>query len=616
MSQVGRAHLAVLVAFALGGAFCGTPAAATPSGWQATTYFVVFPQQVPGSAEGAARIGYRLLDPQGQPIGEPTMRPLIHPVELVDVPSVPGIYTFEGWLEDAAGNELRRGSTSLRFDDTVPPTPSPRPPAGWLLGTEPVVLRLDPPSGPQPISGMRTEATFGPGEIRGTSDGDSIALGFLPEGIDQVEVTAVSGAGVRSQSVPVTLAVDATAPTVSLQGLPSGWSSGPLRLTATAHDPLSGMEAAGAAGPFTAISVDGGAPTTAPGGTVTTWVTGSGVHSVRFYGRDAAGNVGDGGPGSPPPRTALVPIDGDPPRVEFAAAQDPADPERIEALVVDRLSGPSPARGSIEVRRAGTRAGFAPLATRVRDGRLVARWDSDSYPGGKYEFLATGFDAAGNSATGSDRAHGGRMVLVNPLKTPVTLRAKLADLRLSGSLRRGTGGPVAGQSVTIAESFAAGSDRSQRTTEVRTGPDGTFVLRLGPGPSREVTASFAGSRMLSRASAPTVRFSAATRIRFHASAATATIGGRPVVFGGRVFAPGARRALAGLPVELQFRYRGAGWSEFRTVETDDRGRFRFSYRFSDDDSRGVRFGFRAYVKGREGWPFGPGASRPLSVRGR
>jgi hypothetical protein len=131
-----------------------------------------------------------------------------------------------------------------------------------------------------------------------------------------------------------------------------------------------------------------------------------------------------------------------------------------------------------------------------------------------------------------------------------------------------------------------------------------------------VTASFAGTALLSRASGPVAHLAVATRISFGASARSAVIGGRPVFFSGRVIAVGARQAVAKLPVELQFRYPGAGWSEFRTVETDSRGRFRYAYRFSDDDSRGVRFRFRAYVKGREGWPYGPGTSRPVSVRGR
>ncbi|HWJ43501.1 MAG TPA: hypothetical protein VNR67_08715, partial [Solirubrobacterales bacterium] len=92
-------------------------------------------------------------------------------------------------------------------------------------------------------------------------------------------------------------------------------------------------------------------------------------------------------------------------------------------------------------------------------------------------------------------------------------------------------------------------------------------------------------------------------------------GGRPIVFSGRIRRRGAA-TVANLPVELQFRFRGGTWSGFRTVEADAQGRFRYRYRFSDDDSRGVRFQFRAHVKGREGWPYGPGTSRPVNVTGR
>jgi hypothetical protein len=608
-----RLALFASLAFSLLLGLIGTAASAATDEWQSRRMFIVFPQL---TENGSVRLVYSLRDPQGQLIGEPTVRRPTEPRSVVEVPPVPGIYSFEERSEDAAGNTLGAVTTALRFDDAVPPAPVPRVPAGWILETEPVTLEFEPPAGPSPISGIRGyELTLDQGDVRFKTLDDSISLGFLPEGLNHVEMTTVSGSGVHSEIRTLTLAVDATAPSVSLQGLPAGWSNGPVKLTAFAHDSLSGMAASGPAGPLTAIAFDGGSPTTAPGATASTWVGGSGVHTVRFYGRDAAGNVADGGPGSPPPQTALVRIDEEPPRVEFAAAQDASDPERIEAVVSDPLSGPSPSRGSIAVRPAGTRANFAPLPTRVEAGRLVAHWDSDSYPPSKYEFLASGFDSAGNSASGTSRSHGGRMILVNPLKAPVTLHTKLAGFWISGSLRRSSGGAADEQTVAIIESFATGSDRHLRTTEVRTAADGSFSLRLKPGPSREVTANFGGTRLLSRAS-KSIHLAATTRIRFHVSAATAAIGGRPVVFSGRVAAPGAQGALAGLPVELQFRYPGADWSEFRTVEADTRGRFRFAYRFSDNDSRGIHFRFRAYVKGREAWPFGPGASRPVIVTGR
>ena len=68
-------------------------------------------------------------------------------------------------------------------------------------------------------------------------------------------------------------------------------------------------------------------------------------------------------------------------------------------------------------------------------------------------------------------------------------------------------------------------------------------------------------------------------------------------------------------MQLQFRATGLPWSEFRTVRTDRRGRFRYAYRFSDDDSRGVRFRFRAFVPKQSDWPYEPGGSRPVAVLG-
>jgi RNA polymerase sigma factor (sigma-70 family) len=50
-------------------------------------------------------------------------------------------------------------------------------------------------------------------------------------------------------------------------------------------------------------------------------------------------------------------------------------------------------------------------------------------------------------------------------------------------------------------------------------------------------------------------------------------------------------------------------------QTNSRGRFRYAYRFSDDDSRGVRFLFRAYVPALGDGPYEPGGSRPVAVRG-
>src|SRR4029077_6823037 len=112
------------------------------------------------------------------------------------------------------------------------------------------------------------------------------------------------------------------------------------------------MAASGPAGPYTAIAIDGRAPTTAIGDSASAMVSGEGTHSVAFYARDAAGNVADGEAAAPPPAYAVVRIDETPPGVAFARAQDPSDPERIEAAVTDALSGPNQSRGAIAVRPA------------------------------------------------------------------------------------------------------------------------------------------------------------------------------------------------------------------------------------------------------------------------
>jgi hypothetical protein len=170
--------------------------------------------------------------------------------------------------------------------------------------------------------------------------------------------------------------------------------------------------------------------------------------------------------------------------------------------------------------------------------------------------------------------------------------------------------------VQIVETFDAGASQTQRTTTVATAEDGSFVAHLAPGPSRQVEALFAGNRVLTRASGRRVRMNVLSGVSMRASTATATIGGPPVMFSGRIGDLDASIPLLGRPVELQFRLQGEPWSEFRTVQTDARGRFRLAYRFSDDDSRGVSFQFRAFVPAQAGWPYEPAASRPVFVTGR
>lgn len=619
--------------------------------WHADPSFrLAWTQEPSPQTQQAGAVVYQLYDPQGQPLGGPIRETEdVRTLEGILVPPTPGVYTAEAWLENLDGEPGPPVTVRLRFDDAAPLPAVPQVPADWVSGGKPVMIQIGHPSAPLPLSGIRGYAVAvdrgeptppcaaiarcSPEEtdLAGGIEDDSLSLGALPEGTNMVRVVAVSGSGVPSPVESAVVRVDATPPLTALEDPPTNWSDQPLRVTAVATDALSGMDPSQGGDPFTAIAVDGDLATRASGDRASAWVGGSGIHRLSFYGQDVAGNVADGQAGAPAPEQATVKIDEEPPAVAFATSQDPAEPERIEAAVADALSGPSGQHGSIAVRPLGSGTRFEELPTEVAAGRLVAHWDSDSYPPGNYEFRATGYDLAGNAAAATLRSNGAKMVLPSPLKMPVTISAGFGakprswrakkripygrGIRYSGRLRTSAGVPVGGAEVTVTEAFAAGSVPTSRATVVRTKADGTFSLRLAPGPSRQVSASFAGSPTLTRTAGIGTRLTVRSAVHFHASTALARVGGTPVLFSGNVAHLGARTPK-GKSVELQFRYPGAGWSEFRTVKTGAGGRFRYAYRFSDDDSRGVRFQFRAVVPAQEDWPYDAGVSRPVIVTGR
>ncbi len=586
-------------------------------------------------------------------------------------PLAPGEYTVQVWATGTSDGPTQE--VTLRYDNRRPADAAPHLPVGWIRGDVGPTVEITPPSGPQPISGIRGYAiSVRPGEAAppcagpdrcslGETDlidgpnGRTLGLGLLAEGIHVVSVVAVSNSGMRSaQAQTAEIRIDATRPDIAIQGSGGGWSREPVRVVAKATDALAGMVASGPAGPTTSIAADGGPRTVAKGDEVAAIVAGSGVHTVTASARDAAGNV-RGEDGASAPQTAVVRIDEAPPAVAFSAAEDPSEPELIEATVRDALSGSELSRGSIAVRPLGSGRPFEPLPTTASQGRLRARWDSDAYPLGEYEFRVTGFDLAGNATNSTLRANGAAMVLANPVKAPTALRFGFGGktlvwqrcvrsgegrrchreviegfgkrpavrvvphgqgLQVGGRLVSAAGAPLAGYAVDLVESFDAGATTRSRATRVETDADGFFVSRLEPGPSRHVEARFGGNRVLTHGTSRALRLAVQTSVRLRASSASATIGGAPVIFSGRVGHLDTSIPSYGRPVQFQFRLPGSAWTEFRTVQTDATGRFHFPYGFNDDDSRGVRFLFRAYAPPQPGWPYEPAVSRPVAVTGR
>ncbi len=600
-----------------------------------------------------AAVHYLVRDPGGaiaigpERIGWPVQR-----ADRIALDRGPGAYTAEVWLEDSLGAQGAAAEAKLRFDDAAPGRAEPLHEPRWIgAAALPYVAQIGHPAGESPLSGIRGYAvsidrdseespcaaaescTEAETDLRGGAGDDSLLVPELPEGISYVHAVAVSGSGLRSP-LPghAALRVDRTDPVTHLAGVPAGWANRSVVLRATATDDASGMSPGGGASPFTAVRVDGGPPTIVAGDSAGAVVIGDGVHTVAHYARDAAGNVDDGGISNghrnAPPPVALVRIDREPPHVLMVGSRGPDDPELIEARVSDNLSGPSRARGTIAMRAVGSDRPFEALPTAVLGAVLRARWDSDRYPAGEYEFRATGFDAAGNSATGGRRPNGAPLVLPSPLKVASTLSADLGGeggggrlvangrgAMLSGRLALASGAPAEGFAVRIVERFEPGAASVERTTEIRTGEEGRYALRLQPGPSRDVVAEFAGTRAVARTASPPARLAVRSGVRLRASAPSAAVGGRPVVFRGRLDSAPGEGPAAGVSVQLQFRLPGLPWTEFRTIQTGRGGGFRYPYRFSDDDSRGVRFLFRAFAPTQSDWPYEPGGSRPVAVRG-
>ena len=440
-----------------------------------------------------------------------------------------------------------------------------------------------------------------------------VSLGTLPEGVHFVRAVAVSGSGMPSAMTTAAVRVDAHAPRASRStGVPAGWSNAPVRLTARASDPLSGMAAAGAGWP---LHRDRGRRRLRRSPRARR-------HGRRLARRQRA------------PRRPLLRagrrrqhrrrrawLAADPDRdgrgstKSRRASPSPRPRTRPTRSGSRRLSATrSPARARSAARSPSAAPGPAPacepLPTSGREpGRLIAHWDSDAYPPGKYEFLATGYrrrrQLAPAAATGP-RAVGWSWSI--PLKTQVDAAALGSRVCASAArLRRDFGGgPLAGP----------GRSRSPRPSPPAPSPTATNHGRstdarreLLAAPQRRPEPR--GRRPLRRHAACSAEPVASRTIssfrrpvRLRASATVAAVGGRAdrLQWQGRARRREPRRSAVSRSSCSSASAAPPGASSAPSRPTR-RGRFRYAYRFSDDDSRGVRFQFRAYVKGREGWPY-------------
>lgn len=365
-------------------------------------------------------------------------------------------------------------------------------------------------------------------------------------------------------------------------------------------------------------------------------VPAAGAYSLQLWLRDEAGNEAAS-------TAVTVPLRFDDVRPDLAFAVDaPAD--RVVAEVSDEHSGP--AGGAIFYRRLDADA-WTELPTKLQPdpeaaagAQLVAPMPELGY--GTFVFRADAADAAGNTASTVLRADGTQMAIrrepppplaqAKPLPRPPRAKARLFA-RLRGGHGRGDsltvpfGAPaLLGGRLTDAEGVGMG-DRELRVVSrpshgallpiavqtVRTGEQGGFELKLPPGPSRRVTATFTGDAALEPARRPGLEL----RVRSGVSLRAVPRGlrtGEAVRLSGRVRSAGAAIPRRGKLVAIQYLEEATGrWRPVLVTRTDHHGGFRAHYRFRYvTGAAAVRL--RATALAEERWPYAPGSSPAVTVR--
>ena len=237
-------------------------------------------------------------------------------------------------------------------------------------------------------------------------------------------------------------------------------------------------------------------------------------------------------------------------------------------------------------------------------------------PPGDYEFRAEAVDVAGNSAETTRREDGTPMVLSFPLRQRARLVAGLDPggaarqtvayghgSSVSGRLLDPDGEPLAGREVTVVEQFGAGALIDRRVRVVSTDSRGAWTSELPPGPSRTVSASFAGTARFAPLEQVAGQLTVRSRASFRTSRERVPEGGR-VVFAGRIGHYAARMPVGGKLIELQVRESAGRWNTVREAfHTEPSGRYRLGYRFGRFYESDARFRFRVKVAREQAWPY-------------
>jgi hypothetical protein len=456
----------------------------------------------------------------------------------------------------------------------------------------------------------------------------------IAEGTQPLVVRAVDAADNAAASQPVTVRVDRTAPAapaVSVEG-GEGWRS-QNSFAAVWQNPDEGDRAPIAAAHWRLCRSGGGACTSGSrsGAGIARLadlkVPEPGEWELRVVREDAAGNRNDDYASQP------VRLRHDPEAPVLAFERAPSgDPTQVSVAVAERVSGI--AGGEIELSREGSNT-WQSVPTKLEGTRLVAHVDDAALEPGRWYLRAQATDLAGNVGVAAApqpltlplriqsalRAGVVKTRIVRKKVGRRTVRRRVTELRarsrvrwsgrvrIAGRLTNRDGQPLPGQQIQVLGPSAGGEVLLAVLT---TGVRGAFSYQAAGSASRTLRFVHPGT--------PTV-LPAESRVTLVVPAASSfkpsrkrVLNGSHVVFRGRVAS--LPLPAGGKLVELQVKQPTGEWTTFRTLRTDDRGRWALRYQF-----RFVRchttYRLRAHIPTEAGYPFAAGKSRSrkVTVRG-
>ncbi len=552
-------------------------------------------------------------------------------LDSVTLPSV-GRYKMRVRVND----ELFKGQWSdwsplLRFDDTIPGSPSIAFPNGWVnreraaqpLTLSPPASSSAPPSG---YASYRVSVDGGPVTTvpaDGKGAAGSFALSALTDGRHELSVGLASGAGLVTPALQATsgqLNKDAAPPELTVAGAPAhgAFVTTDVRFAISGRDEISGLAAAVAPAPVTAggyvsTKLDRGADVLT-GGPFAALSPGEGEHLLQTYAADVAGNKSaiqsfTYTQDSTPPSGGLRPIN----------AEHPA---LLEFFIDERCVG----RASIEI---STVPGvWRPLATNEGVQRATALVPDEIF-GPRMPFTARALvsDCAGNSATlvnwyGGPSSGAPIGSITPPARAVISAKADISPLA-----SRSGASAAAKRRVTVRVVDSSGDPLNNLSLRIETEPWMMPATWTPAGTARTDASGRASATVTAHSSlririvvpGSDLREEAVSNLLYAARLASTTITAAPrrLKAGRRTTIKGRLRGgyvpRSGFQLTLYGRGpRSRGWVPIRTdVAVSASGYWSARYRFLR--SSGGSFQFRVRTPSRPDYPFRPANSSSVRV---